>query len=43
VRCSLAAGGRGALRTYLDGDPIDEPAEVVFYCPRCSAREFGGD
>jgi hypothetical protein len=21
----------------------DEPAEVVFYCPRCSAGEFGGD
>jgi hypothetical protein len=21
----------------------DEPPEVVFYCPRCSEREFGGD
>jgi ribosomal protein S27AE len=27
-------------RAYLGGD---EPPEVVFYCPRCSEREFGGD
>jgi len=22
---------------------IDEPAELVFYCPECAEREFGGD
>lgn len=27
---------------YLGGDDLDEPAEVVVYCPRCAEREFGG-
>jgi hypothetical protein len=21
----------------------DEPPEIVFYCPECAEREFGGD
>jgi hypothetical protein len=25
---------------YLGSDTLDEPAEVVFYCPRCAEREF---
>ena len=30
-------------RAYLGSNDLDEPAEVVFYCPECSEREFGGD
>jgi hypothetical protein len=30
-------------RACLGGDDLDEPPEVVFYCPRCAEREFGGD
>jgi len=30
-------------RAYLGADDLDEPPEVVFYCPRCAEREFGGD
>jgi len=29
-------------RAYLAGDDLDESAELVFYCPECSEREFGG-
>jgi hypothetical protein len=32
------AGGR-----TLGGDDLDEPAEVSFYCPECSEREFGSN
>jgi hypothetical protein len=28
---------------YLCGDDLDAPPEVVFYCPACAEREFGGD
>ena len=28
-------------RAYLGGDPIDEPAEVFFYCRECAERKFG--
>lgn len=31
-------------RAYLGCDEdLDEPAEVLFYCPECSEREFGSD
>jgi hypothetical protein len=30
-------------RTYHVGDDLDEPAELVFYCPACAERELGGD
>jgi hypothetical protein len=26
---------------YLGGEDLDEPAELVFYCPECGEREFG--
>jgi predicted RNA-binding Zn-ribbon protein involved in translation (DUF1610 family) len=26
---------------HLGGDDLEEPAEVVFYCPDCAEREFG--
>jgi hypothetical protein len=29
-------------RAYHVGDDPDEPAELVFYCPRCAASEFDG-
>lgn len=28
-------------RAYLGGDDLEEPAEVVFYCPDCAEWEFG--
>jgi hypothetical protein len=28
-------------RAYLGSDDLDEPAELVFYCPECAEREFG--
>ena len=28
---------------YHGGDDLDDPAEIVFYCPECAGREFGGD
>jgi hypothetical protein len=27
-------------RAYHVGDDLDEPAELVFYCPQCAEREF---
>ena len=27
-------------RAYLGSDDLDEPAELVFYCPRCADLEF---
>ncbi len=30
----------GRWRAYLGGDELDEPAELVFYCPECAGREF---
>jgi hypothetical protein len=27
-------------RAYLGSDDLDEPPEVVFYCPECAEREF---
>jgi hypothetical protein len=30
-------------RAYPVGDDPSEPAELVFYCPECTEREFGGD
>jgi hypothetical protein len=31
-------------QAYLGRDEhFDEPAELVFYCPDCADREFGGD
>jgi hypothetical protein len=29
-------------RAFLGGGDLDEPPEVVFYCPECAEREFGG-
>jgi hypothetical protein len=29
-------------RAYHAGDDLDEPAELVFYCPECAEREFSG-
>ena len=26
-------------RAYLGSDSLDEPAQVVFYCPECAQRE----
>jgi hypothetical protein len=28
-------------RAYHVGDDLDQPAELVFYCPDCAEREFG--
>ena len=28
-------------RAYIGGDDLEEPAEVVLYCPECAEREFG--
>ena len=28
-------------RAYVGGDDLDEPPELVFYCPECAEREFG--
>jgi len=28
-------------RAYLGGDDLDEPGEVVIYCPQCAEPEFG--
>lgn len=28
-------------RACLGGDDLAEPAELVFYCPRCAEWEFG--
>jgi hypothetical protein len=28
-------------RGYLGGDGLDEPGDLVFYCPDCAEREFG--
>jgi hypothetical protein len=30
-------------RAYLGRDDLDEPGEVVLYCPECAEREFGDD
>ena len=30
-------------RAYLGSEILDEPAEVVLYCPECAEREFSGD
>jgi hypothetical protein len=30
-------------RADLGSDDLDEPAEVVFYCPACAEREFGDE
>jgi hypothetical protein len=27
-------------RAYHVGDDLDEPAELVFYCPECAEREL---
>jgi ribosomal protein L44E len=29
-------------RAYMGGDDLDQPAELVFYCPECAERAFGG-
>jgi hypothetical protein len=28
-------------RAYVGGDELDEPPELVFYCPECAEQEFG--
>ena len=28
-------------RAYHAGNDLDEPAELVLYCPDCAEREFG--
>ena len=28
-------------RAYLGGDDLEEPPEVVFFCPDCAEQEFG--
>jgi hypothetical protein len=30
-------------RAYHGCDVCDEPVNIVFYCPACAEREFGGD
>ena len=30
-------------RAYLGGDDLEEPPEVVFFCPDCAERGFGGN
>ncbi len=35
--------GEERWRAYLGSDDLDEPSELVFYCPHCAEREFGGD
>jgi hypothetical protein len=30
-------------QAYHVGDDLNEPAELVFYCPECSKREFGSN
>jgi hypothetical protein len=30
-------------KAYLGGDNVNEPPELVFYCPECAEREFGPD
>jgi hypothetical protein len=30
-------------RVYFGSDTLDEPGEVVFYCPNCAEREFSDD
>lgn len=30
-------------RALLGSDDLDEPPELVFYCPDCVEREFGGE
>jgi hypothetical protein len=37
----VAAGRRRAMAGLPGGDDLDEPAELVFYCPSCAEREFG--
>ncbi|MGA8925563.1 MAG: hypothetical protein WB462_05030 [Solirubrobacterales bacterium] len=32
---------RERWRAYLGADDLDEPAELVLYCPQCAEREFG--
>jgi hypothetical protein len=27
-------------RAYHVGDDLDEPPELIFYCPECALREF---
>jgi hypothetical protein len=33
-------GDEECWRAYLGCDDLDEPAELVFYCPECAEREF---
>jgi hypothetical protein len=40
---SASPSSRSAGGAYLGRDDLDEPAEVVFYCPERSEREFGSD
>jgi hypothetical protein len=39
MRRRVASGDEDRWEAYLIDD---EPAEVVFYFPRCAEREFGG-
>ncbi len=29
-------------QAHLGGDDLDEPPDVVFYCPQCAEREIRG-
>lgn len=34
---------RARWQAHLGANSLDEPAEVVVYCPECAEREFGDD
>jgi hypothetical protein len=40
---TVALGRRALVRAYHVGDDLDEPAELVFYCPSCAASEIDSD
>ena len=39
----LPAADEQRWRAYLGNDDLDEPGELVFYCPECAEREFQGE
>jgi hypothetical protein len=46
MRVGVAGGRRRneeRWRAYHGGDNLDASAELFFYCPACTEREFGAD
>jgi hypothetical protein len=43
VRGTLAARRQERWQAHFGSNDLDEPTEVVFYCPRCAEREFDDD